>query len=208
MDKKDIKSEFLKTHWEMIESTYNKLKLESEKEDQKESNYFSICQVMIEEWNSIYPTYVLEPIEKDVLSLFQRIQTGEFEKEKSISTKVEVFGVFYYTAQYFYIFVEPFDLNEAYDFTPRFEIKTNDPNRILHHIFGELWNELYPNFDAKEYYHLVGSNLKEYEMLYKFLSKCWLESLDITESTVKAVLSESTGCDNTVYLDGSMTLYH
>jgi len=89
-----------------------------------------------------------------------------------------------------------------------FEVKTKDENLILYNIFRELWFELFPNFDENNYYNLVRRNLKEYDMLYSFLSKCWLNSKRHTNSNVIATLSEATGCDNTLYLDGSKKLYY
>jgi len=207
MENNEVNSDLLKSNWHLIKSTYNKLKKESEREDQEASNYYSISQLMVDEWKDQYSSFVLNPIEKEVLSLFQKVQTKEFEKIKSISTDVELFGVYYYTIQYFYIFIEPFDLDEPYEDQPRFEIKTENQNIKLRQLFREMWFEIYPKFDSNEYYDIIDSNLKEYDSLYRFLSECWLKMKNRTNSKVRALMTEATGVDNPVYLDGLMSAY-
>lgn len=204
MEAKNIQSKLLKEYWLSISNTYGKLLKAYQFSKKDEANIHSISNLLINEWKAVYPKFVLNPIEEQVLKLFHKIQTQGFEKEKDITSKIKIFEVYYYTAQYFDIFILPHDVNQSYNEFPRFEIKTNDENLILHRIFKDVWYEFLPDFDEKLYYELIGNNLNEYTMLYEFLSNCWLKTKKVTKSNVQALLTESTGQGITVYLDGTM----
>ena len=207
MHQNNIKSEILKQNWQTVQPIYLNLLSVKEKTNNEQIRLNSTSKAIAKEWNNIYPQFVLKPYEESVNKLFLTLQTNGYEKEKDIKSKISVFDVYYYTAQYFYLFVLPNECEELHNEFPRFEIKTNDENLMLYNIFREIWFELYPNFDENEYYNLVRRNLQEYEMLYDFLSRCWLNSQKLTKSNVIATLSEATGCGSTVYLDGSNRLY-
>ncbi len=210
----NIKSELLKNHWDLIGETYAIAK-EKYKNCYSENNldedvwkYKKVLDSLTKEWKSIYPKFVLQPIENKVFDLFYTIQTKGFEKEKNIAEEIKTFSVYYYLSQYFYIFVVPsLRNNYIYEDYPRFEIKTEDPNLLLYEIFGELWNELNENdddefgeFDLEEFYDI------EFRSLSLFLSKCWNETKAKTGSKTIATLSDSTGAGENYFLNENRVL--
>ena len=137
--------------------------------------------------------------------MFFKVQTKEFEKEKHISSVIDIFCVWYFTFQYFNIFIEPFNLSEEYEEKPRFGINTRDENLLLWRIFGEIWDEIssiedpvldkFWQLDVPEFYDA------ELNLLHFFVSKCWNDVKAITKTKVKAIMNESTGADEIYYLD-------
>ena len=213
----NIQSEILKNHWNLIGETYVIAK-EKYKECYSENNtdeniwkYQKVFSFLTEKWKSIYPEFVLLPIENQVFELFYKIQTKGFEKEKYISEAIEKFNVYYYLSQYFYLFVIPsLRDNYKYEDYPRFEIKTDDQNLLLYEIFGELWNEL--NEDADDEFgdfdelDLEEFNDIEFRSLGLFLSECWNKTKLKTGSKVIATLSEATSVGENYYLDENRIL--
>ncbi|MEK9612804.1 MAG: hypothetical protein VW080_02625 [Flavobacteriaceae bacterium] len=210
MEKIKIKSKLIREHWELISSTFHKVLKEFQKCKQKEVfddewKYDTVFDVLLEEWNRIYPSYVLLPIQEELRKLFFKVQSKEFEKEKYISSEIDIFCVWYYTCQYFYIFIEPFNLSEQYEKNPRFDINTNDKNLLLLRIFGAIWDEIssvedpesgeFGEFDLEEFYDA------ELNLLHFFVSKCWNDVKAITKTKVKAIMNESTGAGEIYYLD-------
>ncbi|WGH76705.1 hypothetical protein P8625_05995 [Tenacibaculum tangerinum] len=210
MNKDDIKSKLIKENWDLISSTFDKALKEFKKCKQKggvdnEWKYNTVIDVLLEEWNRIYPNYVLLPIQEELRKLFFKVQSKEFETEKNISSVIDVFCVWYYNCQYFYIFIEPFNLSEQHEENPRFEINTNNENLLLLEIFASIWDEIssiedpesgeFWELDLPEFYDT------ELNLLHFFVSKCWNDVKTITKTTVKAIMNESTGAGEIYYLD-------
>lgn len=211
----NIQSELLKNHWGLIGETYVIAK-EKYKECYSENNtdeniwkYQKFFNFLTEKWKSIYPEFVLLPIENQVFELFYKIQTKGFENEKNISEEIGKFSVYYYLCQYFYLFVIPsLRYNYTYEDYPRFEIKTDNQNILLYEIFGELWNELneddeFGDFDELD---LEEFNDIEFRLLSSFLTKCWNDTKAKTGTKVIATLSEATSVGENYFLDENRIL--
>ena len=211
-----IQSELLKKHWDLIGETYIVAK-EKYKECFSDNNiednirkYQKVFDFLVEKWKSIYPEFVLIPIENQVFEMFYKIQTKGFEKEKNISEEIDKFSVYYYLCQYFYIFVIPIlRENYTYEDYPRFEIKTDNQNLLLREIFSDLWYELTGDdkeFEEFEVLDLDEFNDIEFLLLSSFLAKCWNETKAKTETKVIATLSEATSVGENYFLDESRIL--
>ena len=220
MEKINIQSEILKDNWKLIEETFKQSKIIYDKCYKKNASdndwkYEKLFEFLSHKWKELYSEFVLLPYENEILSLFYKIQTKSFEKEKNIKGEVTKFNVFYYLSQYFYIFVLP-NLNGNYEYEdyPRFEIKTNDQNRELYGIFEELWYELnesnggYKDSEFDEYDDLPLDvfNEIEFNLFSSFLSEKWNETKAKTNSNVIATLSESTGIGENYHLDENRKL--
>jgi len=120
MKSNNIKSEILKQYWQIAQPVYLHLVNEIGKQNNEQLIHDSASKIIIDEWNRIYTKFVLKPYEESINKLFLRIQTNGYEKEKDIKMPIEVFDVYYYTAQYFYIFILPNDCEEQHDEFPRF----------------------------------------------------------------------------------------
>ena len=207
----NIKSELIREYLDSIHSTYDKICIEFDKISNSCKNPTEILHelkpTIIQEWQKMYKSFVLKPIEDDVMSLFNKIQTDEFEKSKSIIKKVQIFEVYYYTAQYFYIFVLPVGADQEFDDFPRFEIKMNENNLTLKSLFSEMMLELDIMVSYELWWEIILKDLREYDLLYDFLSYCWLTMKSKTETNITAILSEATGFGTTVFLDGSKKKY-
>jgi hypothetical protein len=146
----NIKSELIREYLDSIHSTYDKICIEFDKISNSCKNPTEILHelkpTIIQEWQKMYKSFVLKPIEDDVMSLFNKIQTDKFEKSKSIIKKVQIFEVYYYTAQYFYIFVLPVGVDQEFDDFPRFEIKMNENNLTLKSLFDIPFTIISTNF--------------------------------------------------------------
>ena len=213
----NIKSEILKTHWNLIYDTYITAK-EKYKECNSKNNfnkaywkYSELFDFFIYEWKSIYSKFVILPIENKVSDLFFTIQTKSFEKENNKSEATDIFCIYYCLFQYFYIFASPgLEDDNNYKDLLRLEIKTDSPNLLLYIIFGELWNELNEDNDTEfgDFSEFDLSDFYEFEVrsLQVFLSNCWNEIKSKTGSTTIATLSEATGADVHYSLDENRIL--
>ena len=114
-----------------------------------------------------------------------------------------MFEVFYYTSQYFYVFILPVGVDQEFDDFPRFEINMNEESLTLRSLFKEMIFELNFNVSDELLWEIILKDLKEYELLYDFFSYCWLTMKSKTKTNVIAILSEATGFGTTVFLDGS-----
>lgn len=213
----NIKSELLKQHWELISDTFKKAQEKynecaKKNENDYEIRFKELIDYLTQEWEIIYPKFVLLPYKKEILNLFYKTQTNQFEKEKNIAEKISKFNVFYYLCQYCYIFIIPNTESDfKYEDYPRFEISTDDPNLLLYEIFNELWSELNKEnldseFEELEYSELGKFYKIEFNLLCSFLSKCWNETKIQTGSNVIATLSESTGVGEHYFLDQNRVL--
>ncbi len=213
----NIESEILKNEWHLIGNIFEKAQEKynccSEKNATDEfEKYEEVIEFLIQEYEKIYPKFVLEPYKENVINLFNSIQTKEFEKQKNISNEITKFQVFYYLCQYFYIFVLPIlEENIEYEDQPRFEINTKDENIKLFKIFNEIWWELNKENESSEFELLEDFELLEFyeiqvKLLTEFLSECWLKTKEETNSNVIAIMSESTGVGKNYLLDEKRVL--
>ncbi|TPD69998.1 hypothetical protein [Flavobacterium microcysteis] len=202
MEQYDIQSELLKNHWNVMGTTY----LSAKKKNVDDGNNDAVLEFLHEEWERIYPEFVLNPVKNEVIERFYFAQTKGFEKEKQLNGEVTAFRVYYYLCQYFSLKIEP---NVITDYNPenypQYDIHFSDTNRLLFDLFSELWDEInrdnesdfysFEEFDLEEFYET------EVDLLQLFLAECWNETKAKTHSTAIAILSEATAVGDDYFLD-------
>lgn len=203
----NIESEDLKTHWNVIGTTFINAK-ELNADDGSNDKVFHF---LLEEWKRLYCSFVLEPIRNTVMESFYYVQTKGFEKEGKIKEIATAFRVYYYLSQYFSLKIRPNVIKEyTVENYPEYDVHFGDANRDLFMLLDEIWEEL-NNANTSEagsfedvdgYYYET-----ELDYLQSFLADCWNETKIKTGSTAIAILSESTAVGYDYLLDEKRKLY-
>ncbi len=200
MENFEIKSNLLREKWDSINTVYYSLKEELSKYESG-IEFDELYDFLLEEWRSIYSSFVLYPLKEKILELFLQAQKISSKLEHSAKEESKIYSVHFYLYQYFHIGIIP------PDHSPDLSLDTaniGNPNKILYRVFEEICSEL-------ELDHITKSDLfdedfedfyeVEVELLRFFLSECWNEVKSQTKLNVKGILFESTGADIDYNLD-------
>ena len=212
----NIESELLHEHWETINIAYGSIvKIVKEEEANEEELDFEVnlfnrlYDIIFSQFREIYPTFVLDPIKDEVLTLFEKAQTTDLNLKNPSKSTTKVYCVYYYVLQYFTIGIQPYYEYEKFpDLSLNRPDRSTDLNLLLYELFEEIWEELALEdstgeeiFDDKtEFYDLEVAYLSE------FLSNCWNETKAKTNTKVVGILDEATACGDTFSLDENRTL--
>ncbi|MUU79883.1 hypothetical protein [Winogradskyella endarachnes] len=214
-----IESEILKENWNSISKSYVRINKEAElyRNNIKSPNelygsffkFLDAADVLMEEWENLYPVFVLEPIKKEVLDFFKKIHLREFDKLNSIEEKIKLYSIAYYIyGTEFYMFVEPdanIYPNLKYDITGRIEISPKSNGLKLEEIFEKIWEHVgLTDFDGTLLYSEGEKN--DNQFFQEFLSECWLEAKKITGSNALGFLEEATSACDSYLLDERLNI--
>lgn len=165
-DKSQIKSEFLRDHWDIASDMYhlaeNSLKYydlenptsfsKSHKGQTFNNDLFDLTLVIEafkNAWNSLYKTFVLESMRDNVLDFFYKLQTGTLEEQVSAPYTISVIDIDYDLLNGFDLLATQsyllYPWENYKDFQPQIKCDnqiTDTRKSILNRICEEIYEEL------------------------------------------------------------------
>jgi hypothetical protein len=201
-----FESETLNENWELLKPFYDSLKEVLDDHDFEEDDDYgmSLYELLLDrvfhEWEQIYPKYVLEPAREGILKIFKEALLREFTTQP----KVKEYLVIYYTAQYFFVGIQPFhDEEKHFRLDLKMPESKEDLNIELYDLIEELWEELDLTELSEEEIYEDKSDFydREVAFLLDFLSEIWNEAKASTKINATAILSEGTSIGRDYSLD-------
>jgi hypothetical protein len=190
-DKSEIKSKFLRKHWdlasEMYHSVENALKqydlenpsslAKSDEEASFEGTIFDltlIIEAFENAWCSLYKSYLLEGIREDVLDFFYQLQTGTLEAQVAAPYEIKVIDIEYDLSRGFDLSAKQSDLLYPWEnykaYQPEIEY-TNDTIYEKQMLLNRICEEVYEELGLLEYDDLEESVEEIYGDFSSFLTE-------------------------------------